>query len=192
MELDINSKRIRFTDYVYALIYNGGLHKCDLTDTSIDNGINRSWLSKLDNKKSYIPSIQLFYKLLELYIRAHDYRVYIRYMRILVVDSTFIKTLMNGSGSYKGESNGIKGRAPTIIFTFTVRFNAYISSANVNDSSLFDNIIKISQLKIDHLLSKSVNGMIIQAFSYMIAYIIVNMIMESVGILLSFPEIIRG
>lgn len=49
-----------------------------------------------------------------------------------------------------------------------------------------------SQLKIDHLLSKSVNGMIIQAFSYMIAYIIVNMIMESIGILLSFPEIIRG
>ena len=49
-----------------------------------------------------------------------------------------------------------------------------------------------SQLKIDHLLSKSVNGIIIQAFSYMIAYIIVNMIMESIGILLSFPEIIRG
>ena len=44
----------------------------------------------------------------------------------------------------------------------------------------------------DHLLSKSLNGMIIQVFSYMIAYIIVNMIMESIGIIVSFPEIIRG
>ena len=49
-----------------------------------------------------------------------------------------------------------------------------------------------SQLNIDHLLSKSLNGMIIQVFSYMITYIIVNMIMESIGIMLSFPEIIRG
>ena len=49
-----------------------------------------------------------------------------------------------------------------------------------------------SQLKIDHLLSKSLNGMIIQIFSYMIAYIIVNMIMESIDIMFSFPEIIRG
>ena len=48
-----------------------------------------------------------------------------------------------------------------------------------------------SQLKIDHLLSKSLNGMIIQIFSYMIAYIIVNMIIEAIGIMISFPEIIR-
>ena len=32
----------------------------------------------------------------------------------------------------------------------------------------------------------------IRVFSYMIAYIIVNMIMESMGIMISFPEIIRG
>ena len=220
-------------------------------------------------------------------------------MRVLAIDSTFIKTLMNGSGSYKGESDGMKIHVPAIVFPFTVPLNAYISSANVNDSSLFDNILgdidnKIlyssilvfdlgyynldrfrvladknilfvsrikrnavytesgrvnghemvrmnnglnlrivrvnvdgveykyitdimnlpdryiyyaynlrwnieelfkrmkSQLKIDHLLSKSVNGMIIQAFSYMIAYIIVNMIMESIGIMVSFPELIRG
>ena len=49
-----------------------------------------------------------------------------------------------------------------------------------------------SQLNIDHLLSKSLNGMVIQIFSYMIEYIIVNMIMESIGIMISFPEIIRG
>ena len=298
MHLDINSKRIGFIDHVYALIYSA-LHGCDLRDTSIDNAISRSWLSKLNNNKSYIPFIQLFYKLLEPYIKAHDYRVYSRYMRVLAIDSTFIKTLMKGSGSYKGISDGMKIHVPAVVFPFTVPLNAYISSANVNDSSLFDNIINDidnkmlyssilvfdlgyynlnrfrlladknilfvsrikrnavytesgtvnghemvrmnnglnlrivrvnvdgveykyitdimnlperyiyyaynlrwnieelfkrmkSQLKIDHLLSKSVNGMIIQAFSYMIAYIIVNMIMESIGILLSFPEIIRG
>ena len=298
MHLDINSKRIKFIDHVYALIYSA-LHRYDLTDTSIDSGISKSWLSKLNNNKSYIPFIQLFYKLLEPYIKAHDYRVYSRYMRVLAIDSTFIKTLMNGSGSYKGESDGMKIHVPAIVFPFTVPLNAYISSANVNDSSLFDNILgdidnKIlhssilvfdlgyynldrfrlladknilfvsrikrnavyteseavnghemvemnnglnlrivrvdvegveykyitdimnlpdkyiyyaynlrwnieelfkrmkSQLKIDHLLSKSVNGMIIQIFSYMIAYIIVNMIMESMGIMVSFPEIIRG
>jgi hypothetical protein len=49
-----------------------------------------------------------------------------------------------------------------------------------------------SQLKIDHLLSKSVNGMIMQVFSYITAYIIVNMIIESIGILLSFTELTRG
>ena len=217
----------------------------------------------------------------------------------LLIDSTFIKTLMNGSGSYKGISDGMKVHVPAVVFPFTVPLNAYISSANVNDSSLFDNIIedmdsKIlyssilvfdlgyynldrfreladenilfvsrikrnavycesgtvnghemarmsnglnlrivrvnvegieykyitdimnlpdryiyyaynlrwnieelfkrmkSQLRINHLLSKSLNGMIIQVFSYMIAYIIVNMIMESIGIMVSFPEIIRG
>ena len=193
----------------------------------------------------------------------------------------------------------MKIHVPAIVFPFTVPMNAYISSANVNDSSLFDNIIedmdnKIlyssilvfdlgyynlerfkkltdknilfvsriksnavysesgringheivrmsnglnlrivrvdvegteyryitdimnlpdryiyyaynlrwnieeifkrmkSQLKTDHLLSKSLNGMIIQIFSYMIAYIIVNMIIESMGIMVSFPEIVRG
>ena len=220
-------------------------------------------------------------------------------MRVLAIDSTFIKTLMNGSGSYKGISDGMKMHVPAVVFPFTVPLNAYISSANVNDSSLFYNIIEDmdseilyssilvfdlgyynldrfreladenilfvsrikrnavytesgrvnghemiemsnglnlmivrvnvdgseykyitdimnlpdryiyyaynlrwnieelfkrmkSQLKINHLLSKSLNGMIIQIFSYMIAYIIVNMIMESIGIMVSFPEIIRG
>ena len=141
MNIDINSKRIKFIDHLYALIYSA-LHKYDLTDTSIDNGISKSWLSKLNNNKSYIPFIELFYKLLKPYIRAHDYKIYSRYMRVLAIDSTFIKTFINGSGSYKGESNGIKIHVPAIVFPFTVPLNAYISSANVNDSSLFDNIIK--------------------------------------------------
>ena len=71
-ELDINSKRIRFIDHLYAIIYSA-LHGSDLTDTSIDNGISKLWLSKLNNSKSYIPFIQLFYKLLEPYIKAYDY-----------------------------------------------------------------------------------------------------------------------
>ena len=131
MHLDINSKRIKFIDHVYALIYSA-LHGLDLTDIPIDNGINRSWLSKLNNSKSYIPFIELFYKLLE---------PYCRYMRVLAIDSTFIKTLMNGSGNYKDESNEMKIHVPAIVFPFTVPLNAYISSANVNDSSLFNNIL---------------------------------------------------
>ena len=73
MNIDINSKRIKFIDHVYYLIYSA-LHGCDLTDTSIEDGI-----------KIHIPAI---------------------------------------------------------VFPFAVPLNAYISSANVNDSSLFDNIIK--------------------------------------------------
>jgi hypothetical protein len=56
MHLDINSKKIKFIDHVYALIYST-LHKYELIDTSIDNGISRSLLSKLNNSKSYIPFI---------------------------------------------------------------------------------------------------------------------------------------
>ena len=41
MHLDINSKRIKFIDHIYALIYSA-LHKYDLTDTSIDCGISKS------------------------------------------------------------------------------------------------------------------------------------------------------
>ncbi len=146
IHIDIKSKRIKFIDHLYALIYSA-LHKYDLTYTSIDNGISKSWLSKLNNSKSYIPFIELFYKLLKPYIRAHDYRVYSKYMRVLAVDSTFIKTFMNGSGSYKGESNGIKIHVPAVVFPFTVPLNAYISSANVNDSSLFNNIINNTDSK---------------------------------------------
>ncbi len=64
MNLDINSKRVKFIDHVYYLIYSV-LHGYDLTDTSIDNGISRSWLTKLNNNRTYIPFIQLFYKLLD-------------------------------------------------------------------------------------------------------------------------------
>ena len=41
MNIDINSKRIKFTDHVYAITYIA-LHGYDLTDTSIDNGISKS------------------------------------------------------------------------------------------------------------------------------------------------------
>ena len=56
IHLDRNSKRIKFIDHIYALIYSA-LHGSDLTDTMIDHGISKSWLSKLNNNKSYIPFI---------------------------------------------------------------------------------------------------------------------------------------
>ena len=58
MNIDINSKRIKFIDHVYYLIYSA-LHGYDLTAPSIDNGISRSWLSKLNTKRSCIPFIQI-------------------------------------------------------------------------------------------------------------------------------------
>ena len=112
---------------IYYLIYSA-LHGSDLTDTSIENGISRSWLSKLNSRRSYSPFIQLFYKLLDLYIKAPDYKMYSKYMHVLAIDSTFIKTFINGSGSYKDISDGIKIHIPAIVFPFTVTLNAYISS----------------------------------------------------------------
>ncbi len=66
---------------------------------------------------------------------------------MLAMDSTFIKTFMNGSGNYKGESNGMKIHVPAIVFPFTVPLNACISSANVNDSSFFDSKLIILIIK---------------------------------------------
>ena len=63
-------------------------------------------------------------------------------MRVLAIDSTFVETLMKGSGSYKRIADEMKVHVPAVVFPFTVPLNAYISSANVNDSSLFDNIIE--------------------------------------------------
>ena len=85
---------------------------------------------------------------------------------------------------------GVEYRYITNIMNLPDKYIYYAYNLRWNIEELFKRMK--SQLKIDHLLSKSVNGMIIQVFSYMIAYIVVNMIMESIGILLSFPEIIRG
>ena len=60
---------------------------------------------------------------------------------MLAIDSTFIKTLMNGSGSYMGRNDGMMVDVPAVIFLFTVSLNALTSSTYVNDSSLFDNVI---------------------------------------------------
>ncbi len=43
---------------------------------------------------------------------------------VSAIDSTFIKTLINGSGSYKGISNGMKIHIPAIVFPFAVPLNA--------------------------------------------------------------------
>ncbi len=85
---------------------------------------------------------------------------------------------------------GIEYKYITDIMNLPDKYIYYAYNLRWNIEELFKRMK--SRLKIDHLLSKSLNGMIIQAFSYMIAYIIVNMIMESIGIMISFPELIRG
>ena len=86
--------------------------------------------------------------------------------------------------------DGVEYKYITDIMNLPDRYIYYAYNLRWNIEELFKRMK--SQLKIDHLLSKPLNGMIIQVFSYMIAYIIVNMIMESIGIMVSFPEIIRG
>ncbi len=78
----------------------------------------------------------------------------------------------------------------TDIMNLPDKYIYYAYNLRCNIEELFKRMK--SQLKMDHLLSKSINVTIIQIFSYMIAYIIVNKIMESIGIMISFPEIIRG
>ena len=85
---------------------------------------------------------------------------------------------------------GIQYKYITDIMNLYNKYIYYAYNLRWNIEELFKRMK--SQLNIDHLLSKSLNGMVIQIFSYMIEYIIVNMIMESIGIMISFPEIIRG
>ena len=85
---------------------------------------------------------------------------------------------------------GVEYKYITDIMNLPDRYIYYAYNLRWNIEELFKRMK--SQLKIDHLLSKSVNGVMIQAFSYMMASIIVDLIMESMGILFSFPEIIRG
>ena len=86
--------------------------------------------------------------------------------------------------------DGSEYRYITDIMNLPDRYTYYAYNLRWNIEELFKRMK--SQLRIDHLLSKSLNGMIIQVFSYMIAYIIVNMIMKSIGIMISFPGIIMG
>ncbi|WP_337859875.1 IS4 family transposase [Ferroplasma sp.] len=242
----------------------------------------------------------LFYKFVELYIKAHDYKKYSRYMRLIGIDSTLLKTSIKGSGKYHGtEINGIKIHTSSVLYPYIMPLNISISSANKNDSlflnelldkmddkilyssilvfdlgyynlekfqelkdknilfvsrikknAVYESIGEInnheiirfnngltlrivrvninnmeydyitsilnlddkhtayaynlrwnieelfkmmkSQLKMDKLISKSLNGILIQLFSYFIAYIILNMIIDSIGISISFSELIRG
>ncbi len=86
--------------------------------------------------------------------------------------------------------NGVEYKYITDIMNLSDKYIYYAYNLRWNIEELFKRMK--SQLKIDHLLSESLNGMIIQVFSYMTAYIIMNMIMESIGIMVSLPELIRG
>jgi len=70
----------------------------DLTDTALH--YNKSQLSKLDLKRLYQIFIELFYMLLYPYIMGHNFRLYNKFLSIISIDSTFIKTRIRGSGIY--------------------------------------------------------------------------------------------
>jgi hypothetical protein len=55
-------------------------------------------------------------------------------MRIIGIDSTFIKTFINGSGKCYGTNiNGIKIHTSSIVYPYIIPIGFKLSSANEND-----------------------------------------------------------
>jgi hypothetical protein len=96
----------------------------------------------------------VFLKLLYGYIKAHDYKMYSKYMRIIGIDSTFIKTFINGSGKYHGTNiNGIKIHTSSIVYPYIIPIGFKLSSANENDSRFFNDLLKSMD---DNIINSSI------------------------------------
>lgn len=70
--------------------------------------------------------------------------MYNKFLSIISIDSTFIKTKIRESGIYSRNGkieNGLKMHT-ALLFPLTVPLDAIVTPANVNDSSMFDEIIK--------------------------------------------------
>lgn len=70
--------------------------------------------------------------------------MYNKFLSIISIDSTFIKTKIRESGIYSRNDkieNGIKIHT-SLLFPLTVPLDAIVTPANVNDSSMFDEIIE--------------------------------------------------
>ena len=85
----------------------------------------------------------MFYSLLYPYIMAHNYSVYSRFLSIIGIDSTFIRTRIRESGKYRRQKteNGIKMHSASITFPFTLPVESVVTPANMNDSPEFDVIL---------------------------------------------------
>ena len=89
--VDEYSKKIDLLDHALMMVQSAIYHK-DLTDLAMDNSVSKSQLSKLDTGRPYQVFVELFYNLVYPYIMAHNYSLYSRFLNIIGIDSTFIRT----------------------------------------------------------------------------------------------------
>lgn len=142
--IDTYSKKFNLLEHLFILVM-GIINKKDLTDMSYKK-ISKSQLSKLNNNRSYNIFENMFYSILNTFIKAHRYDIYKdiidKLFNIIAIDSTFIETLIKGSGIYQREkkSNGIKVHIPALT-NMKLPLNAIITPANVHDTRLFDSLL---------------------------------------------------
>ncbi|MGE9811098.1 IS4-like element ISFac10 family transposase, partial [Ferroplasma acidiphilum] len=88
--IDSYSKKFNLSAHL-SILAKGIIKKNDLTDIAYNNGISKSQLSKLNNKRPYTISEKVFYSLLNTFIKAHRYDIYHDYLdklySILAIDS---------------------------------------------------------------------------------------------------------
>ena len=106
---DLNSKKIKLLDHTVLLV-KSVMRNEELTDMAMGSGISRSQLSKLDAMRPYQVFVEMFYSLLYPYIMSHNYTIYSRFLNVIGIDSTFIRTRIKESGKYGRQKteNGIK------------------------------------------------------------------------------------
>ncbi len=125
--------------FVNSIIKNN-----DLTDTALNYNVSKSQLSKLDMQRQYQIFVELFYMMIYPYIMGHNFKLYHKFLSIISIDSTFIKTKIKESGIYSRKDkreNGIKMHT-ALFFPLTIPLEAIITPANISDSSMFGEIIK--------------------------------------------------
>ena len=144
--IDSYSKKFNLSTHL-SILAKGILNHNDLTDIAYNNGISKSQLSKLNNKRPYSIFEKVFYSILNTFIKSHRYDIYHNYIdrlySILAIDSTFIETMAKGSGIYQREKrrNGIKIHTAAKTEPYPLPLKAMITPANVHDSKVFDDLL---------------------------------------------------
>jgi len=99
-EVDLYSKKIDLLEHEMLLVQSAIFHE-NLKDIAMDNHVSRSQISKLDTGRPYQIFLELFYEFVYPYIMAHNYSLYNRFLGIIGIDSTFIRTRIKESGKYR-------------------------------------------------------------------------------------------
>ncbi|BAB59830.1 TVG0696684 [Thermoplasma volcanium GSS1] len=139
------SKKFNLSNHLLILV-TGIINKKDLTDTAYRNNISKSQLSKLNNNRSHNIFENMFYSILNAFIKAHKYDVYKdiidKLFNIITIDSTFIETLIKGSGIDQREKrkNGIKLHISALT-NIKLPLKSIITLANIHDTKIFDALL---------------------------------------------------